>query len=131
MSFPVFRLLQFGSSLALVIPSFEGLFTRGNFPWFNHHFLQSGVIGSDLGFKSFRNSFDMTSLFLLLLFARYKKVESRSALGKWIFPVVQSTCGLFSVNQGKPKIISVDPKFVTKSLSKNFFLSIVTWIHVN
>src|ERR1700678_270751 len=126
MSFSVFRLLQFGSSLALVILSFEGLFARGDSPGFIRCFLHSGVAGSDSGFKSLRSSFDMTSLFLLLFFARYKKVESRSAFGKWIFPVFQSICGLFSVNQGKPKMISVDPKFVTKSLSKNFLLSIVT-----
>src|ERR1700678_2346907 len=131
MSFSVFRLLQFGSSLALVILSFEGLFVRGDSPGFIRRFLHSGDVGSDSSFKSFRNSFDMTSLFLLLFFARYKKVESRSALGKWISPVVQSTCGLFSVNQGKPKIILVGPKFVTKSLSKNFLLSIVTWTHAN
>src|SRR6202522_4854311 len=126
MSFCVFRLLQFGSSLALVIFSLEGLFVRGDSPWFVRRFLHSGDIGSDSGFKSLRSSFDMTSLFLLLFFARYKKVESRSAFGTSIFPVFQSTCGLFSAKQGKPKMISVDPKFVTKSLSKNFLLSIAT-----
>src|SRR5271168_3588807 len=130
-SFSVFRLLQFGSSLALVIFSLEGLFIGGDSLGFVRRFLHSGDVGSDSGFNSLRSSFDMTSLFLLQFFARYKKVESRSAFGKWIFPVFQSTCGLFSVNQGKPKMISVDPKFVTKSLSKNFLLSIVTLIHVN
>jgi hypothetical protein len=39
-------------------------------------------------------------------------------------------CGLFSFNQGKPKIMSEDPKSVIKSFSKSFLLSTLAWIHV-
>src|SRR6202522_3906565 len=120
-----------------MILSFEGLPVRGNFPWFFRRFLQSGDIGSGLvsficfGSKNLKSSFDMVSLFLCLFFARYRKVVSRSAFGSWTFPVFYSICGLFSMNHSRPKLISEDSKFMAKSFSKNFLLSIFTWTHVN